>query len=543
MLHLLVALALQAAPSPDSFEPPPRPVSTFSVVARDPRTGALGVAVQSHWFSVGSVVPWAEPGVGAVATQSFARVAYGPELLADLAAGLSPQEALEQRTGADPGRDVRQLGVVDASGRAAAWTGERCVAAAGHVVGPGFTVQGNMLADDGVVEAMAVTYADLAADEDVDFSERLLRTLEAAQLAGGDARGRQSAAILIVSGEPSDEPGGGVLLELRVEDHPHPIEELRRLVRIHRAYRGDPAAAAALAAGGNVELDFWRAVDLLSNDDRDQGLTLLGRVLQRDPRWFRMLPRLMEKGHLPDDPTLLAAAEELLPAFDLRRAVRAADAERIRADVERLVGFGTRHTLSDTASDTRGIGAARRWLRDEFTRISDEYHDGRLQVELVAHQVPPGRRVPDGAEVVNVVATLPGEDPDRLVVVSGHYDSIDGDVMDAEGDAPGADDDASGTAAVLEAARLLGGLHPRATLVFMAVAGEEQGLLGARAQAEQWQAEGKEIVAMITMDIVGGARGSDGVQEPWRLRVFSSGVQPNGPKTVGSENDAPARRR
>ncbi len=217
-----------------------------------------------------------------------------------------------------------------------------------------------------------------------------------------------------------------------------------------------------------------------------------------------------------------------------------ADPARIEADIRRLAGFGTRHTLSEVDSDVRGIGAARRWLRDEFTDISREHHDGRLQVELVHYDIPPGRRLPDGADLVNVVATLPGTDPDRLVVVSGHYDSIPSSPTDQVSDAPGANDDASGTAAVLEAARLLAGLEPRATVVFLAVAGEEQGLYGSTAQAKAWKEQGKVVEAFFTMDIIGGAVGSSGKREPMRLRVFSEGVPTVG-RAFGSDNDAPSR--
>jgi acetylornithine deacetylase/succinyl-diaminopimelate desuccinylase-like protein len=222
-------------------------------------------------------------------------------------------------------------------------------------------------------------------------------------------------------------------------------------------------------------------------------------------------------------------------------AVDGASAARIERDVRHLADFGTRHTLSETVSETRGIGAARRWLRDELQQISNEHHGGRLQVELVSHAIEPGRRVPDGAEVVNVVATLPGRDPGRLVVVSGHYDSRCSDPMDATSDAPGANDDASGTAVVLECARQLAGIRPRATVVFLAVAGEEQGLLGARAQAVYWKEQGLSVEAFLTNDIVGGARGSNGRLEPDRVRLFSEGVASDGPPVVGSDNDAPSR--
>lgn len=216
-------------------------------------------------------------------------------------------------------------------------------------------------------------------------------------------------------------------------------------------------------------------------------------------------------------------------------------AARLERDVRALAGFGTRHTLSQTDDDERGIGAARRWLAAELERISAEHHGGRLRVALEAHAIPAGRRMPEGAEVVNVVATLPGRDPDRYVVVSGHYDSRNSDPMDAVGDAPGANDDASGTAVVLECARALAGLEPRATVVFLCVAGEEQGLHGSRAQAIAWRDRGVTVEAFLTNDIVGGARGSNGRLEPWRLRLFSEGVPSGGKPTVGSDNDAPSR--
>jgi hypothetical protein len=228
------------------------------------------------------------------------------------------------------------------------------------------------------------------------------------------------------------------------------------------------------------------------------------------------------------------------PAGQAIRPPGQGNPERVRADIARLVAFGTRHTLSDTESETRGIGAARRWLAAELEGISRQHHAGRLRVDSIAHTIEPGRRIPDGARVVNVVATLPGRDSSRMVVVSGHYDSINSDGRDAQGDAPGANDDASGTAVVLECARLLAGARPRATVVFQAVAGEEQGLLGSRAQALAWQAEGKTVEAFLTNDIVGGARGSNGRLEPGRVRLFSEGVPTLG-RVSGSDNDAPSR--
>ncbi len=536
---------------------PVQPVSTFSIVARDPETGALGVAVQSHWFSVGSVVTWAEAGVGAVATQSFARAAYGPELLANLREGMAPQEALDLRVQADRGRDVRQVAAVDAQGRVAAWTGPSCIASAGHVLGAGFACQANIMLNDSVVPAMAAAYENAKGA----FAERLLAALDGAQLAGGDLRGRQSAAILIVDGKRAAEPWQGVLMELRVEDHVEPLRELRRLLRIQRAYEAANAGDAALEVNDmeaaleayaraealypeQVELSFWRGVALVQRGHEPEGLEILRRVFAREPAWALMPPRLVAAGQFPDDAALLARVAALAPGADMRTRAQGAQAVRVEADVRKLVSFGTRHSLSEVHDPARGIGAARNWLKAEFDRINEQHHDGRMQVGLEAFAVGVGPRVPNGVELVNVVATLPGSDPNRLVILSGHYDSIpSARDPDPTREAPGANDDASGTAAVLEAARLLGGLRPRATLVFLCVAGEEQGLLGSKAQAETWKAAGKEVEAMFTMDIVGGAVGENGLHEPWRLRVFSEGV-PSGSGAApvfGSDNDSSSR--
>jgi uncharacterized Ntn-hydrolase superfamily protein/acetylornithine deacetylase/succinyl-diaminopimelate desuccinylase-like protein len=545
---ILLLLLLQAVP--------PQPVATFSIVARDPETGAMGVAVQSHWFSVGSIVTWAEAGVGAVATQSFAREAYGPELLADLRAGLAPEAALKVRTDADRNRAVRQIAVVDAQGRVAAWTGPSCIASAQHVTGANFSCQANIMTDDGVVPAMAAAYESATGD----LAERLMAALEAAQNAGGDLRGRQSAAILIVDGKRAEAAWQGVLVDLRVEDHPHPLVEMRRLLRIQRAYeaanRGDGALEngdleAALAAYAEaeqlypeqVELSFWRAFALLDRGHETEAFTLLTRVFAREPAWLEMPARLVAAGQLKADAALLARIAALAPAADLHRMVAVADAARIERDIRKLAGFGTRQSLSLTDDPQRGVGAARNWLKEEFDRINAEFHGGRLEVRMQAHQVAPAQRVPQGAEIVNVMGILPGSDPDRLVVLSGHYDSMPSSPTDSVKDAPGANDDASGTVAVLEAARMLGGLHPRATIVFLCVAGEEQGLLGSRAQAEAWKAEKKDVVGMFTMDIVGGAVGQSGLHEPWRLRVFSEGVASakEGRPVIGSDNDSTSR--
>ncbi len=238
---------------------------------------------------------------------------------------------------------------------------------------------------------------------------------------------------------------------------------------------------------------------------------------------------------------LVATLSNACAAPSSRGGGESESAARIEAVIRKLVSFGTRHSLSDTESDTHGVGAARRWIQSEFERISRENYGGRLKVEAVAHQVGTQKRIPNGAEIVDIVATLPGRDPKRLVVVSGHYDSMPSDVMDPKTDAPGADDDASGVAVSLECARALAGIDPRATVVFMAVAGEEQGLVGANAQAQMWKDQGFEVEAMFTNDIVGGERGTNGRLEPNRIRLFSEGVPTAGEKVIGSDNDSPSR--
>lgn len=207
-------------------------VSTFSIVARDTKTGDLGIAVQSKFLAVGAVVPWARANIGAVATQAHANVEYGPDGLALLTTGLSAQETLDRLVNADPGRGARQAGIVDAHGRAASYTGPECSHWAGGYAGEGFCCQGNILAGPEVVDAMVEGYSTATGS----FAHRLLTSLEAGQAAGGDSRGQQSAAILIVREGGGYSGGNDRWIDLRVEDHPTPIEELRRLVMLHRVY-------------------------------------------------------------------------------------------------------------------------------------------------------------------------------------------------------------------------------------------------------------------------------------------------------------------
>ena len=209
-----------------------RLVPTFSIVAHDPSTGDLGVAVQSRYFSVGAVVPWAEAGVGAVATQSFVNVSYGPRGLQLVKEGLTVKEVIEKLTGEDEGKEFRQLGIVDAKGNAAAYTGAKCLEWAGSKVGKYYSTQGNILTGEEVVKKMAEEFESTSGD----LASRLVATLEAGERAGGDARGRQSAALLVVRKNAGRGGYGDRFIELRVEDNSDPIAELKRLLKIHRVY-------------------------------------------------------------------------------------------------------------------------------------------------------------------------------------------------------------------------------------------------------------------------------------------------------------------
>lgn len=213
-----------------------RVLCTFSIVAVDPKTGEIGVAVQSKFIAVGAVVPWAKAGVGAIATQSYANTLYGPVGLELLSQGLHPEEVLERLISADPDRELRQVGIVDAQGRAAAFTGEKCLPWAGHIVGENFACQGNILAGKEVVEAMAAAFLQTSGT----LAERLLSALFAGQKAGGDRRGQQSAALLVVKEKGGYGGFNDRYIDLRVDDHPRPIEELKRLYELHQLYFAPP---------------------------------------------------------------------------------------------------------------------------------------------------------------------------------------------------------------------------------------------------------------------------------------------------------------
>jgi len=294
---------------------------TYSIVAHDHETGECGVAVQSHWFSVGSVVTWGRAGVGTVATQSLADPAYGPRLLEALAAGEEPQAALERLVAADPGGQYRQVACVRADGVVAVHTGDGCISFAGHRTGDGFSAQANMMANESVWGAMAAAYEAAGGP----LARRLMAALDGAEAAGGDARGRQSAALLVVPAQGEE----WNRTELRVEDHPEPLQELRRVLTVSEAYdlatkaddamgegRHDDAArygAEALAlAPDNHELLFWAGLGTAQSGDVEGGVALVRRAIELQPGWAQLVRRL--------DPAIAPGAPIVLAELDRAEA-------------------------------------------------------------------------------------------------------------------------------------------------------------------------------------------------------------------------------
>ncbi len=284
---------------------------TYSIVARDPASGRFGVAVQSCWPFVGVGCPWVESGVGAVVTQSFTEVAHGPNGLALLRSGASAPDALATLIAGDDGRDVRQLGIVDAAGRTAAHTGSRCVFAAGHAAGDGVSVQANMMERPTVWPAMIEAWSSSSAD----FAWRLVAALRAAEGEGGDVRGRQSA-VLVVSGPP-DAPAWQRDIDIRVDDGPAPLDELERLLRVHVGYealdraerlgaagdgRGAEAAAleAARLAPGDPQIAVWSALGMAAMGRVEQARGLLAEATKANPRWPLFVERFAASGAQPE---------------------------------------------------------------------------------------------------------------------------------------------------------------------------------------------------------------------------------------------------
>jgi uncharacterized Ntn-hydrolase superfamily protein len=290
-----------------------RPVQTYSIVARHRTSGDLGVAVQSHWFSVGSVVTWAEAGVGAVATQSFAEPSYGTRALDLIRNGLSARKALAALLAVDAHRHDRQVAVVDCRGRVAAHTGQDCLDAAGHHTGKGYSVQATMVQPGVVLPPMVAAFEASKGD----LAQRLLTALEAGAGAAGDIRGRRSAAIVVVRGRSRGSVAKDRVVDLRVEDQPDPIAELKRLLGVHRAYahlgRGDEALergdkdralteyrTAAAIAPDHIEMIYWHAVALILSGRMDEAMPLFRQVFSTEPRWIDMTRRLGRSGVIAD---------------------------------------------------------------------------------------------------------------------------------------------------------------------------------------------------------------------------------------------------
>lgn len=304
----------------------PHPIHTYSIVARDSISGEMGVAVQSHWFSVGSLVTWAEAGVGAVATQSFVDPAYGPLGLSLMRGGKTAQQALEALLSSDPGRDVRQVAFIDVNGNVAAHTGAKCIQEAGHIVGKTYSVQANLMLNSTIWPAMAKAFETASGD----LADRMLAALDAAQQAGGDIRGKQSAAILIVRGISTGRPWADKVMELRIEDHREPLKEVRRLVAVHRAYdhmnSGDLAVerndidgalreygAAEAMFPENLEMKFWHAVALVNIGRLEQSLPLFKQIFAADRNWASLVGRLPASGSLNADDAAVARILSVAP--------------------------------------------------------------------------------------------------------------------------------------------------------------------------------------------------------------------------------------
>jgi uncharacterized Ntn-hydrolase superfamily protein len=295
---------------------------TYSIVALDERTGELGVAVQTRWLAVGALVPWLRPGVGAIATQSFVDTRYGFSGIELLAAGRSAQDALSELIAADRDPGVRQVGIVDAAGRSAAHTGAECVVAAGHLTGRGVSVQANMMERPTVWPAMLAAYEGSTGD----LADRLVTALRAAEGEGGDVRGRQSAALVVVPGRPDAHPWD-IRFDIRVDDARAPLDELERLLALNRAYEALDAAFEALAVGetsaalaffeqaaslapDDDQVRLWQSLAVFDSGDEERGRRLYRSALEAEPRAAEHLRRFLAAGQLPGQERLVARLTE-----------------------------------------------------------------------------------------------------------------------------------------------------------------------------------------------------------------------------------------
>jgi uncharacterized Ntn-hydrolase superfamily protein len=316
-LILIVLLSVAVQSEDQKNIQPFYPVNTYSIVCYDSATGQFGAAVQSHWFKVADVI-WAEPDVGVVATQSLADFSYGKLGLEMMKTGKTAQQALDGLKASDPNSDVRQVAMIDKFGNIATHTGENCIAMAGHRTGANYSVQANLMEKSTVWDAMAESFENTEGE----LADRMMAALEAAQAEGGDIRGKQSAAMLVVTGEPTGMPWVDKIIDLRVDDSPEPLKELRRLININRAYeymnlgdeyffKGEVEKAkeayskSAQLAPGNPEILFWQAVTMASAGEEDMAMPIFKQVFEIDEKWRILVPRLVDSGLLPDDPELI----------------------------------------------------------------------------------------------------------------------------------------------------------------------------------------------------------------------------------------------
>lgn len=279
---------------------------TYSIVAMDEKTGEMGIGVQSHWFSVGTIVSWAKSGVGVVATQSFVNPAYGPEGIKLMESGVSAKNTLSRLISEDKSRDYRQVAMLDINGSISAFTGEKCIISSGQYIGKNFSVQANMMLNDNVIPAMKNAFL---LNSNLPIAERIIKVFEAAEKSGGDIRGKQSASILVVGPEKVKNEWEDKKIDLRVDDSENPIKEIKRLLNVNKAYqhmnkgdiaieKGDMEMAlieyerAEMLFPNNLEMKFWKAVALLNNSRIKQAKKIFNYVIEKDGNWEILLLRL-----------------------------------------------------------------------------------------------------------------------------------------------------------------------------------------------------------------------------------------------------------
>ena len=295
---------------------------TYSIVARDANTGEMAVGVQSHWFSVGTLVSWGKSGVGVVATQSFVNPSFGPEGLEFMEKEVSAEMTLSNLISKDEGRDYRQVAMIDKNGSVSAYTGKKCIESASHYIGENFSVQANMMLNDMVVPAMKEAFIKNAT---LPLAERIIKVFEAAESVGGDIRGRQSAALIVVGPEKTKNSWEDKKIDLRVDDSENPVKEIKRLLKVYRAYehmnKGDLAiekndmnlalkeySMAQDLFPENIEMSFWKAIALINNEEANLAKPILIKVFEKDSNWRKLILRLPSSG-------LISLSKENLETF------------------------------------------------------------------------------------------------------------------------------------------------------------------------------------------------------------------------------------